>query len=404
MDEQVAVLEQALVFKGEVTSATADSSLTTAATQAGWTYVATGDAFDYNGKHIEAGDLVIVASDAAAGTPSPIIVVERNLDGAVTAAAGLTNNYVILGNGDQSVKVSTITLDALTTAIANANSALQNVTASTSTGDYVTIEAARDASTTNVSVGVKVGTLIDASNGGETYKALADARDVYEELTRVEEVTATSITTMDDSLGLGNALNPNWSQGSGINEASTYREVIEELHGQVGGNVVNSIGGAHGVISLDTTPANDGSVAFAMDGSTLKGTVTGWTGLVGRVTAAETSIGEVSTRLNDLSTYVRQTVDASIDRLDASVNALETEVSTYKVKTIEGETGISARANDEFVAVSASEPDATGKVILDASVQLATDVTIPTGTEHEAATGLATDGWVKDFLTWEVIE
>lgn len=73
------------------------------------------------------------------------------------------------------------------------------------------------------------------------------------------------------------------------------------------------------------------------------------------------------------------------------------------VNSIVGETGISERANDEFVAISASNPDINGKITLDASVQLAVDVTIPSGTDHETPTGLATDGWVKDFLTWEVI-
>ena len=54
---------------------------------------------------------------------------------------------------------------------------------------------------------------------------------------KVEEVIATSITTMSNNLGLSESLNPNWSQGSGINEASTYREVIEKLHSQTDNNL-----------------------------------------------------------------------------------------------------------------------------------------------------------------------
>ena len=92
-------------------------------------------------------------------------------------------------------------------------------------------------------------TLADASNG---LTGLAIAQDVYKELSDVEEVTAASITTMSDSLGLGESLNPNWSQGSGINEASTYREVIEELHDQVG-NVVNTVTGETAITDADTT-------------------------------------------------------------------------------------------------------------------------------------------------------
>ena len=414
VDEQVAVLEQALVFKGNIaTTADASTILTDGVVEAGYTYVATG-AGEYNGKKFENGDLVIVASDAAAGSVADIIIVERNLDGAVTAAAGLTDDYVILGSGAQTVKVSSLAISDLLTAIGNANSALQEVTASTSTGNYVTIEAAKNASTANVSVGVITATLADASAGND---GLATAMDVYTELTRVEEVTATSITTMADSLGLGSALNPNWSEGSQINEASTYREVIEELHGQVAGHVVNSFDGKTGAISIDKTAATDGSINFTTDGSTLKGTVVGWSGLVDRVSAAETSIGQVSTRLNetstrlnDLSTYVHNTVDASIDALqakdveiDSSIDRLDASVSALENRTITGESEVLTNPNDDYVNVAATA-DAQGNVTIDSSVQLATDVTLPAGATHEAATGLATDGWVKDYLAWEVIE
>lgn len=443
VDNQVSTLEQALIFKGSAD----DYSDLPIDTSAGWTYVATA-AFEIpvtkttTGvvETVENGDLII-ANDA-----DKWIVVQRNLDGAVMADDVLDSSKLIIGDGGQKVKTIDVTAEGLETAIANANSAIQGVNAATTQNTYVTIsvENGTDPSTKDVSavlsvvdtsaalntvaatgslvdakavkdlidtkvadvkveatlnsstptyvdasavvdaagrvisasIGVKTATLFDASNGST---GLAMAEDVYAELAKVEEVTATSITTMATNIGLGTALDQNWTIGSGINEASTYREVIEELYGQVGGNVVNSIGGAHGVISIDTAGGATHNVVFEMDSSTLKANV-------------------------DLSD-----IDASIDRLDASVNALETEVSTYKVKTIEGETGISERANDEYVAVAAATPDTNGKVVLDASVQLAEAIDLSgiSGATSASATGLATDATVKDYvayaLAWEVI-
>lgn len=92
-------------------------------------------------------------------------------------------------------------------------------------------------------------TLADASNGST---GLAMATDIYDELTKVEKVTAAAITTMTETLGLDESLNPNWSQESGINEASTYREVIEKLHSQAS-NVVNTVNGETSITGADTT-------------------------------------------------------------------------------------------------------------------------------------------------------
>ena len=414
VDEQISVLEQALVFKGEI-AADASTVLTDKAVEAGYTYVATADG-KYNGKTFEQGDLIIVREDAEAGQAAKIIVVERNLDGAVTASAALGSDYVILGNGDQTIKASTLSFNDLTTAIANANSALQNVTASTSTGDYVTINAVKDTSAVNVSVGVKVATLADASKGGADFKALADARDVYERLAEVEEVMSTSVTTMVDTLGMTSNLGVDWDSNSGIAAGTDYKTAIEGAYAAAHEASVTSFGGKTGAISIDT-PATDGSVAFTMDGSTLKGTVVGWSGLVTNVSNNETAIGEVSTRvnevstrLNDLSTYVRQTVDASIDalqakdteidssidRLDSSVSALETwKNDSSFVNTVEGEAVI-AGANTTFVYVNANPSD--GDVKLTSGVVLANN---SYGTT--TANGLATDAYVQDFLAWEVI-
>ena len=473
VDGLIQDLEGALVFKGGISNADnipADASK-------GDTYVAQGS-FEVNGEKVESGDLIIYGNDGW-------VVVQRNLDGAVTAGAPLDSSHLVVGTGAQGVKTIDVTVEGLETAIANANSAIQEVNAATVQNAYVkiSVEDSTDPSTKDVSavlsvvdtsaklstvaatgslvdalavkefvegeiaaipevamtldsstptyvttsatvsngaitaeVGVVTATLADASNGA---KGLATAEDVYTELTKVEETIAAANVAMANTVGLNPDYSVTWSADSGIAADTSIVKAIEQVAekaAQAAQSGVTEFGGKTGAISIDGAPATDGSVAFTMVGSTLKGTVVGWSDLVTNVSNNETAIGEVSTRVNevstrldDLSTYVRQTVDASIDRLDTSVSALETKLGTYAVKSIEGETGITTRANDEYVAVSAST-DTDGKVTLDASVQLAKAVDLSgiAGATTATPSGLATDATVKDYvayaLAWEVIE
>lgn len=362
VDELVTVLEQALVFKGEITAANASIILTDGDVQTGYTYVATTTG-EYNSSKFEVGDLIIVKADAVAGTPAEIIVVERNLDGAVTAGAALDSSHLVVGTGAQGIKTIGVTAEDLANAIANANNALQTVTASTSTGEYVTIEVARNTSTANVSVGVITATLADASNGST---GLAMAEDVYDELTKVEEVMATSVTTMADTLGLDSSLGVTWSAQSGIDPTATYKEAIEGAYEESHKAGVTSFGGATGAISVATASDATHNVVFNMNSSTLEANV-------------------------DLSD-----IDASIDRLDASVNALESwKNDSSFVNTVEGE-AVVASANTTFVYVNANPSD--GDVKLTSGVVLANNAYGST-----TATGLATDAFVQDYLAWEVI-
>lgn len=480
--EQIKNLEGALVFKGGVNS---DESLPDDAAK-GDVYVATGAWKSTEAdSSIEAGDLIIRGDQKW-------IVVERNLDGAVTSGDTLTEGYMVQGAaGNQAIATSTVSLQSIVEVSTNA---VRTIVAHSSTGDFLEAEAIKTGTTYDISygikthdvstatsnanglatalsvkeyvdaqaagikvqatlnsstpnyvdasvsvdatgrvisasVGVKTATLQDASNGSI---GLAMAKDVYDELTAVEQTMATANTTMSNTIGLNSDYSVTWSTASGIAADTTIVKAIEEVAkktDEAKQSGVTEFGGKTGAISIDTAGAADGSVAFTIDGSTLKGTVVGWSGLVDRVDAAETSIGEVSTRVNevstrlaDLSTYVHKTVDdsidalhakdveidASIDRLDASVNDLEAELAKHAVKSIEGEAGIAARANDEFVAVSATK-DAEGKVTLDSSVQLAEAVNLDgiNGAAAATATGLATDATVKDYVTyalaWDVI-
>jgi len=393
VDEQVAVLEQALVFKGGI-NGTADAStiLTDGAVEAGWTYVASADGV-YNGKNFEVGDLIIVKTDSAAGAVADVIMVERNLDGAVTADNGLTSNYVILGDGDQKVKVSTLAFSDLEVAIANANSAIQGVNANSSTATFVEVQATTDASIVNISIGAKVITLNDASDG--TSDGLASAHDVYVELTAIEEVLAAANNKIADSVGLDENYNPGWSTVSGIDSTKSYREVIEELHGQVAGNVVNTIGGAHGDISLSTS-STTGDVSFGMDSSVLVGKVQGWSELTIKVDNIDASLA-------DLSTNVIPGLNTSINTLEDKVEDISNFIHDSSfVNTITAE-GAMTGATSSYIAVKADA--SKGDVTLSSEVLLAT-YSMTSGTAA-TPTGLATDALVKDYvadqIAWAVI-
>lgn len=470
--QELGDLSNALVFRGGVNDS---SALPSSDQKIGDTYVATGA---MTSPKADAGDMFI-------WNGTGWVQIERNLDGAVTTGDTLAAGYMVQGAGNQAVATSTISLDSLVdvsnnavrTVVANsstptylaaeyskngtqvdvsygiirhdistATAAEDGVATAKDVKDYVDAKAAEvkvsatlNSSTPNyvdasavvdaagrvisASVGIKVATLVDASNGGADFKALADARDVYEKLTEVEKTMATANTAMSTTIGLNSDYSVTWSTASGIAPDTSIVKAIEQVAQQAAQSGVTSFGEKKGAISIDTTVNTDGSVNFAMDGSTLKGTVVGWSDLVTRVSNNESSIGdistrvnnvstrvnEVSTRLNDLSTYVHQTVDASIDALqakdveiDASIDRLDASVSALESRTITGESEALTNPNDAYVNVAATT-DAQGNVTLDSSVQLANPVEFAEGETHATPTGLATDGWVKDFLAWETI-
>ena len=221
---------------------------------------------------------------------------------------------------------------------------------------------------------------------------------------------------MTDVIGLNPDMSVTWSDESGIAADTSIVKAIEQVAVKAEQSGVTSFGEKKGAISIDTAPANDGSVAFTMDGSTLKGTVVGWSGLVTRIENVSTHAINNDASIADLSTNVipglaNRIADVSQHTIDndTSINDLSTKLATFNVKSIEGEAAITTRPNDEYVAVAAATPDANGKVVLNASVQLAEAINLNgiTGATAAAATGLATDAIVKDYvayaLAWDVI-
>lgn len=89
---------QALVFKGTVPS----TGLPTEP-KVGDTYVV-GTAGTYAGEKCEVGDTIICKTAKSGTTAATWLVVQKNIDGAVTTTSTLTANTVMLGNGNKEIK------------------------------------------------------------------------------------------------------------------------------------------------------------------------------------------------------------------------------------------------------------------------------------------------------------
>ena len=98
----------AMVFKGTVGGADSDATVTDFSSltdyQVGWTYRVI-EAGTYAGASCEVGDLLIAVADYSESfKDADWTVAQTNVDGAVTAAANLTNGAIVTGNGAHGVQ------------------------------------------------------------------------------------------------------------------------------------------------------------------------------------------------------------------------------------------------------------------------------------------------------------
>lgn len=168
---------------------------------------------------------------------------------------------------------------------------------------------------------------------------------------------------------------------------------------------VISFGGAKGAISVDTTNASDGEVKFAMDGSTLKGSVNGWNKLG---TAAFT----------DSTAYDASGAAASVKNeiIGDSVNDTSTSLTIQGVKKYVDEVAEQAQNAATVTGVdNTSKSDDEGYVTialaLDNKNVKVNSVTVETKSVDDASVdnnGLATALDVKNYvdskeLRWTVL-
>lgn len=95
----------AMVFKGTLGTGGTVTALPTTGYSAGWTYKVI-TAGTYAGRPCEVGDLIIAVKDynATSHSNDDWTVAQTNIDGAVTAAAALTADQLVVGNGSKNVK------------------------------------------------------------------------------------------------------------------------------------------------------------------------------------------------------------------------------------------------------------------------------------------------------------
>lgn len=387
---QISALESALELKGSIASdKDAEDKLTTAAASKGDTYVVTSACEYNNNEKLENGDLVIVKADSSAGVVSEIIVVERNLDGAVTTADKLSDDKVVLGAGAQGVKKSDYEIgtdDASTIGNSSlatekfveklANAAGGKLAGHKSKAGVVTIDL------TSKESDVATGNLGNVVVKGAGYVSVDFAENEGIQLStdtvEIEGITSTSTN------GLATALNVSTAIHSAI-------EALDANDTAVSGQVVVAVSETDGIVSptrlgvkvngqlFTTVEEGEGESKVSVLSATIDG--------------ADILVGG-----GDSSAYKDQTIAGAIDELSQVVSA---GVIGEDALVPTGDTA----ANDDFVAVSVIKPT-NGTPYIDSSVLVATAIA-DSSTVYTNATGLATDAYVKDYvayeLAWEVI-
>lgn len=252
---EISNLEGALQFKGGVNASTLDKL---ANPETGDVYVATGE-FEFNGNAVENGDLLIY------GNKEGWVIVERNLDGAVSATAELVQGRVTVGDGNHTVKTTDFVLPTVdnSTGIAGATAntsvltteyavkdyvdnklaaEVEGVKVSVSTGTQDYVEVSVNETGRDISVGVKTASLGDFAdltynNSTGTWAAadetvqpdgLATAGDVARAIQENERVVADALNTFKDKVGLENDLSIDWD--GKYNAGTTIVEAIKNIN------------------------------------------------------------------------------------------------------------------------------------------------------------------------------
>lgn len=256
VDSQISTLESTLDLKGSIVSAEdADKKLTIAATSKGDTYViSSSDKFKYSDASLENGDLVIVSEDTSAGVVSKILVVERNLDGAVTASAALNENKVVLGASAQGVKISSYEIGTDdSSAVGDSSLATEKFVSNFVDGSIKALDAT-PFNLASVSTDGSVLTIYEIKEDDGKIAINKDVSITFTDTRVAKDVSVNKIGELSDS-----SLN--------VQDALKYLYTTATTSG------VTAFGGKTGDITIDTDATADGSVKFAMNGNELTATV-----------------------------------------------------------------------------------------------------------------------------------
>lgn len=279
LDDRVDSLVGGMRYNGNINAATATVNTSTGDVRAGDIYLASGE-FTIGTTSVEAGDM-IVYKGATSTSNVPLdntncTIIERETDTMVTAGDPLTDNYLVFGNGNKEVTVTSSVNDAnyqvtasdLKTAIENANSALQSISKGTDgtyvtttvgsktnnsqtvgvvvTQSTVTYTAASDPNPATLTatnglldesaiepiknyVDAKVGTAVQSVNGSATEKAKSVTQSDYAKVKVSATTDANNNVTLDSAVGLTvQAVSTADSTHMGLAEASDVKSYVDD--------------------------------------------------------------------------------------------------------------------------------------------------------------------------------
>lgn len=399
-------------------------------------YVYDGEANEtYLNQTVEPGDNVIITK-VENGQVTEITVVQKNLTGAVTASAALTEKQIVIGAGAQGVSASGYTLgkDNNTKTTGNGENASTSIDFGGSDNVVATEKGVKEyvedaIKNVEISADSSTATYIDASVVDNTVKVGA-------KVVNLKDATE-GLTGLADALDVKNYIDSNASKYTvgGTNlDASTGAiiDLISNKSTQTDKSLDSSI-------VIKTTDSSLIAIDYNSDTSTI--TITPMTSTLDEAMEAEKSNTMVYGLAKAQDVYIKlaeveETTASAFAATATSVGLTETfgvewaentfgagttikaaieqlyqGVGSGVVKAISAEEALTAgegtTVNSSFVSVHASAKDAEGNVTLDSSVLIANAPAVLVGTES-TSTGLATDAYVKDSITnalaWEVIE
>lgn len=344
LDGRVDSLVGGMRYNGDINSTTAPVNTSTGDIRSGDIYLAAGP-ITIGTTSVEAGDMIVykgtTSTEPVALTDSNCTIIERETDTMVTAGDTLTDDYLVFGNGNKEITV-TSTVDAanyqvsattLKDAITKANSALQSISKGTD-GTYVTTTVGSKDSNNDQSVGVEV------------------------ELATVTYTAKSGNTPANLSVETGN---------EGVLTDAAITPIKNYVDAKVG-TAVQSVDGSatekaksvtqsdYAAVKVTATTDNDKNVTLD--------TVVGLT--VQAVSTSDPSSAKGLAEASDVKTYV----DNQIAGLDADVTSDDAVVANVEVKQVDG------KINDVIVTTNAAGVSYTAST---ASTQPGLSATTGTG-------------------------
>lgn len=272
---------------------------------------------------VEVGDMVVytkVGGDGSSLVKADLVVVQANLSGAVQSSSDtLTDDTLVLGNGNKNVKTSSVTLSALNTAIDNANNSVQKTGNQTMAGSLTSTGGFIGSLTGNASG--SAGSLKNAQKfsitGGATAAAVSfngtDAVSLNvtsldaSKLTKLDTIKATS-----DAYGTVKLATTLVAGSNDVATSGVVKTAIDTTNLEV-------------KTVKDIAEANKTAIGTTSDAASESGSI------YARIAALKATVSGHATRLGAVETIANANT-ASIRDLTSNLGALDTRVTATEAQ------------------------------------------------------------------------